>query len=210
MSSVPVTVIRSKTICAPFSPSGADRFDVAVLLGNLRAQMFEARQMKIDGPRADRAAAGQGNARASGARHQRPEHQARGAHRLHQFVGRFGRNDSFRVEDDALGVLVVDGYLRADVDQQPLHRADIAHARDAFEHDLFVGQQRGGQRRQCGVFRAAGGDRAVRAARRLQLQIYPFLFSGLLPTDLWPRARYFPLPPAYGPPRRKRRRWLRR
>ena len=46
--------------------------------------------MEVDGPRADRAAAGRRDARAPVAREQRPEHEERGAHRLHEVVRRLG------------------------------------------------------------------------------------------------------------------------
>ena len=54
--------------------------------------------MQVDGTRADGAAAGQRDARVAEARHQRPQRQDRGAHRLHQFVRRFGVGDVLRLD----------------------------------------------------------------------------------------------------------------
>ena len=138
-----------------------DRFDIAVLLRDSRTQMFQSRQMEIDGPRADRTPARQRNPRASRPRHQRPQHEARCPHRLHQFVGSFRRYDRFCIEHHSLGVALVNRDFRTDVDQQALHRADIAHARNAFEHHLFIGEQRRGKGRQSGILRPVGRDRTV-------------------------------------------------
>ena len=66
------------------------RFHVTVIDGDFGAELFERLDVQVDGPRADRAAAGQRNARVAEARHERPERQNRRAHRLHEFVRRFG------------------------------------------------------------------------------------------------------------------------
>ena len=66
----------------------AGRFDVAVVEPDLRAQRFQALQVLVHRPHADRAAAGLGDARAAEARQQRAQHQERGAHLAHDVVGR--------------------------------------------------------------------------------------------------------------------------
>src|ERR1022692_4806435 len=65
------------------------RFDVAVGLPDARAQLLQTMEVQVDGTRADGAPAGQGDARAARARHQRPQHQTGGAHGLHQLIRRF-------------------------------------------------------------------------------------------------------------------------
>ena len=51
--------------------------------------------------------------------------------------------------------------LAADIDQQALHRADIAHPRDAPQRDRFVGEQRSRQCGQCRILRSARRDLAL-------------------------------------------------
>ena len=70
------------------------RVDVAVLELDARAHRRQALEVLVDRARADRAAARQRHARAAVARHQRPQHQHRGAHGLHQVVGRLVLGDS--------------------------------------------------------------------------------------------------------------------
>jgi hypothetical protein len=71
--------------------SGAGRLDVAVLESDLRTQGLEALQVLVDGPDADRAAAGLGDPGDPAARQQRTQHQEGCAHLAHQVVGRFRR-----------------------------------------------------------------------------------------------------------------------
>ena len=176
---MPVTVIRSKTTCAPFKPSGADGFDVAVLLRDARAQMLQPREMKIDRPRADRAAARQRNARPSRPRHQRPQHEARRPHGLHQFVGRFRRNDLLRVEHNALGSLSSTA-ISEPISTSSRSIVRISRTRGMrSQHYRLVGQQRRGQRRQRGILRPAGRRSCRGAARRPRSQIYPLLAFSL-------------------------------
>ena len=93
-SSVPVTVMRSKWTVRAAQAVGRHGFDVAVRLMDRRAQLFQAEDVQVDGPRADGAAARQRNARAAAARHQRPQHQAGRAHGLDQLVRRFRADDA--------------------------------------------------------------------------------------------------------------------
>ena len=50
------------------------------------AQTFQAFQVQVDGPGADRAASGQRDARVPGPREQRPQHQDGGAHLFDELV----------------------------------------------------------------------------------------------------------------------------
>ena len=134
-------------------------FDVAVRLVDARAELLQAEDVQVDGPRADGAAAGQGNARAPAARHQRPQHQAGGAHGLHQLVGRFGRRRCAACAGATVSPST--STFDADIHQQPLHGADVAHARNAAQRHRLFGEQRRGQRRQRRVLRAVDRDLAL-------------------------------------------------
>ena len=90
----------SKTILRALQPRGP-RGDVAVLEVDLGAHRLQALDVLVDRAQADRAAAGQRHARLAAARDQRPQHQDRGAHRLHELVGRERPVDARRVERDA-------------------------------------------------------------------------------------------------------------
>ena len=68
-------------------PAGA-RADVAAVDRDVGAHGLQPRDVDVDGPRADRAAAGQRHVGLAEARQQRPQHQDRGAHGLHQLVRR--------------------------------------------------------------------------------------------------------------------------
>jgi hypothetical protein len=85
--SVPVTVTRSVAMRAALQPAGP-RHHVAVLDGDLGAQLGQALEMLVDRPHADRAAAGQRHARGAVAGDERPEHEHGGAHGRDQLVGR--------------------------------------------------------------------------------------------------------------------------
>ena len=75
------TMVRARAAASP-------RIDVAVLEVDRRAHRLEALDVLVDRPQADRAAAGQRNARLAGAREQRSQREDRRAHRLHQLVRR--------------------------------------------------------------------------------------------------------------------------
>ncbi len=69
------------------------RVHVAALDANARAHRLQAFHMLVDRPQADGAAAGQRDPGPAAARKQRAEHQHRGAHGLHEVVGRRGIGD---------------------------------------------------------------------------------------------------------------------
>ena len=155
---MPVTVILSKTISRALQPLGAG-LDVAMLLGDGCAQPLQAFDVQIDGARADRASAGQGNAGASAARDQRAQHQRRGAHGLDQFIGGFGVARLSTADGSAmLGAAIAQFDLGAHGGQQLALGLDVAHLGDVFQDDRLIGEQRrrhGGQR---GVLRAADAN----------------------------------------------------
>ena len=134
---------------------GGFGLDVAVLLANACAQLLEPTQVQVDGARADGAAAGQGNPGTAGAGQQRPQHQAGGAHGLHQLVGSLGRQDGPRLDRQHAGLQLQMG---PDAAQQLPHGDDVAHRGDSVQGHRFLGQQAGGQGRQRRVLRATGRD----------------------------------------------------
>ena len=103
------------------------RLDVAVAKLDLAAERADPRDMQIHRPRANRASAWRGYARASSPRQQRPEHDERRAHRLDQLVRRFVRGDFCRMQLDAM--LVSPSCLHAELAEQfhrGLHVAQVA------------------------------------------------------------------------------------
>ncbi len=143
---------------------GGDRLDVPVRLLDAGAKLFQAENVEVDGPGADGAAAGHGHTGPPAARHQRAQHQAGGTHGLHQLVGSLRADDvpGFQPHRSTLDV-----GAGADIHQQALHGADIAHARDPVQGYGLFGQQRGRQRGQRGILRTAGFDTAVEGGAAL-------------------------------------------
>ena len=154
--SLPVTVGMSSTIVAPRSRLRLD-LDVAVLERDLGAHRLEALQVLIDRARADRAAAGQRDARAAVARDERAEHEHARAHRLDELVRRL-----------ELGLLLARSAARSRARAvvrastvQPSMRSSfaiVAHVgelRDVLERRRARRQERRGEERQRRVLRAA-------------------------------------------------------
>ena len=108
--------------------------------------------MLIDGPQADRAAAGQRHARLACARDQRSEREDRCAHRLHELVRRERPVDRRRVERHGAGFagLHVDAHLR----EQRLHRLHVVQPRHVGQRQRLGREQRRAQDRQGSVLRA--------------------------------------------------------
>ena len=79
-------------------PLGGARLDIALAQFDLGAEPPQPLEVQIDRPGADRAAARQRHAARAAARHQRPQHQHRGAHLAHEIVGRGRRGDVARRE----------------------------------------------------------------------------------------------------------------
>src|SRR3546814_1487620 len=74
----------SSDVCS----SDLEGVDVALLQADFGAKLLEAVQVEVDRARADGAAARQRHLGLADARHQRPQHQHRGAHLAHQVVRR--------------------------------------------------------------------------------------------------------------------------
>ena len=71
------------------------RFHVAVVHRNLGAQFLKRLNVQVNGPSADRAAAGKRNARVAESRDERAKRENRGAHCFYEFVGSFGVRNGF-------------------------------------------------------------------------------------------------------------------
>ena len=136
-------------------------FDVAVFLRDLCAEALEAFDVQVDGTAADGAAAGKRDAGAAAAGDQRSEDKRGGAHGLDQFVGSFGGGEIFAVDGGAVvGASVAEFDFGAHGGEQVARGLDVAHLRDVFEDDRFVGEEGGGHAGKRGVFRAADADGA--------------------------------------------------
>ena len=141
---------------APQSGRAGD--DVAVLDLDLRAQLLHAADMEIDRARAPGAPAGQRDAGFAVARQKRTEHVDRGAHRLHQLVGRVGVLGVPRI--DAQFVQRLPAAHDAETREHLEHRRDIlqvGHVREAVDPRREEGR---GENRQRRVLRPSDLDAA--------------------------------------------------
>jgi hypothetical protein len=84
--------------------------DVAVFDRHLGAHGLQARDVDVDGTRADRAAAGQRNIGLPESRNQRSEHEYRGAHGFHEFVRRDGLAERTRIDLDVHALVDRNGH----------------------------------------------------------------------------------------------------
>ena len=135
-------------------------FDVAVVLGDAGAQMLKTLDVQVDGTGPDGASAGQGDTRAARARHQRSQHQRRGPHGLHQFVGGFGADRLATVDGGAVMRAAVTQFnFGPHLHQQLAHGLDVAHLGDVLQHDGLVGEQSRRHRGKRSVLGAADAHR---------------------------------------------------
>ena len=156
---------------APRRPCGRDRLDKAMLDRGHRAQPLQALQMVIHRPRADVAAAGQGDTRLAEPGQQRPQHGERGAHLLDQFVRGFVGSGSGGVNGD--DAVFGEFRLNAEVAQQVQQGQDIADAGN-------IGEDRSALRREARWRRESRAWRSCcrSGALRLRGVVRPgFVFS---------------------------------
>ena len=120
---------------------------VALADAEPRAELLEAAQVEVDGPRADGAAAGGGDARVAKAGEERPQHEEGGAHRLHQLVGRLAARDRARLDHHLVPV----GALR-DARAQVLEHLDrgahVGERRHVPHHRALAREQGREEERQ--------------------------------------------------------------
>ena len=125
----------------------------AVVKLHLCAQRAHALEVLVDGPLADRAAAGQGNARFAQPREQRAEHQHRGAHLAYiLFVLRVLQRGG--VQNERVVLLFHAAPARG---QQRAERLHIRQFRHAFNARVFARQQRAAHDGQHRVLGCADG-----------------------------------------------------
>jgi hypothetical protein len=163
---VPVTVIMSVTMRAPFSRFA--RLDEAVLDADLGAHRLQALDVLVDRARADRAAARQRHLRLAEARQQRPQHEDRRAHGLDQLVRRDQVVDARRVEPHAAAVRFA---LHAHLVQDLQRGAHVLQVRHVVELDGLGAQQARTQNRQRRVLRARHDDLAGQPAAAFDHQL---------------------------------------
>ena len=126
------------------------RLNVARVERNLRTELAEGREVKVDRPVPDRAASGERYADRSGARQQRAEHQNGGAHGLDQVVRRVGR-ECGRVTVAASDPASIVAPMWAN---SLLHRADVRDSRQVGQANRVRRQDRRRQAGQRGVLGA--------------------------------------------------------
>ena len=183
---------------------------VAAVDVDLGAQRLHAHQVQVDGPRADGAAAGHGNARLAAARQQRPEHPEARPHAAHQLIGRGGVDDIARGEMHGLAqvgrgirALAVDGEIEPMVAQDAREQIDVGQVRDVLEREPVGREQAGDDQRQGGILRARDRNGAVEAAAAGDadaIHVRPRLEFALLGTHDTRHPLPDPFHPALRPP----------
>ncbi len=172
--SVPVTVIFSKTILAPFS-----FFAVAstypIFRGDGGAELFKTLDMKIDGTRADGAAARKRNAGLARPCQQWTQYEHGSAHGLHQFVGRFMRSNGGCFQAGRASAL--EFHFGAQFLQKAASGENVIHHRDVFQNQFVGGQQRRGHCRERRVLRATDPDLSAEARASRDFQFVHYLFT---------------------------------
>src|SRR5579883_1949694 len=138
--------------------------DVAVVLGDFGPQSLQAFDVEIDGTGPDGTASGQGYAGTAATGNQRAEHERRGPHGFHQFVGGLRGCQVGGLDRSAvMGAPVAEFHLRSHGREQAAGRLDVAHLGDVFENDGLIGQQSG---RHAGERRILGPADAHRPEQR--------------------------------------------
>ncbi len=115
-----------------------------------RTELAQAVDVQVHRPAADGAAAGQRDARLAEAREQRPEHEERGAHRLHEIVRCLVAVDAGGA-DASTARPALD--RRAEILEQTQRRPHVDDVGQVAHLARFVGEQRREEDRQRGVLR---------------------------------------------------------
>jgi hypothetical protein len=144
------------------------RPDVTVLDMNIGAHGLQTRHVDVDRAGTDGAAARQRHVCVPKPRHQRPEHEYRGAHRLDELVGREVLAYRRRIDFDAHAL--IDGHAHAHASEQLDRRGHVLEMRNVADRHRTVGQQRAGENRQGGVFRSGDADLALERGTAVDLQ----------------------------------------
>jgi hypothetical protein len=146
------------------------RDDVASLQIDFGAERLEGRQVQIDGPRADSAAARQGDFCPPATRDERREYPEARPHARHHFVGRRGVDDLRRGESEGLAVtsalvrpLAGDGHVGAVIAEEAGKQRDVGKPRDVVQRQRLAGEKAGDHQGQRSVLGTADGYGAVQA-----------------------------------------------
>ena len=146
----------------PFQATIYAGMHIAVGHLDIGAHGLQPPQMDIHWPRTDGTATGQRHRGLAEMRHHRTQHQNRGAHGLHQLVGRGkfldGRGVHFHIE------AIIDHHMYPHATEQLDQGSHILQVRQVAHGDRLVGQQGGSQNRQGGVLGAGNSNFAVQTA----------------------------------------------
>jgi hypothetical protein len=134
------------------------RFDVALLDANLGPESLQTLHVLVDRPQPDGAAARERHARVPAAGEERPEHQDRGPHGLHELVR---RERLVKARSVQVHARTVDRRLDAHLLEQPQHRADVVKPRNVGQPQRLDGEQRGAHDRQRRILRAGDAHRTA-------------------------------------------------
>jgi hypothetical protein len=159
------------------------RADITALDGDVGAHRLQPRHVDVDRTGADRAAARKRHVGAPVARHQGTEHQDRGAHGLHQVVGREALAHRRAVDLDAHALVDRDG--GAHPAEELDGGGDVLQVRHVRDHHRIVREQRPGEDRQCGVLGAGDAHLAFEGGAALDLE---FIHAGSRVAPVSPAA----------------------
>ena len=154
--SVAVTLGSSRKTSAPFSFVARNSSRCVGRDG--RAELLEREKMRVEAPPPDDVAARRRQRDLAAARQQRPGEQDRGADPRAQLGIEIGGADFPGVDRERVARLPFG--RRADRADQLHQRLGVADARNVFERDRLLGEQRRGDDRQRGVLVAGGLDGA--------------------------------------------------
>ncbi len=172
--------------------------DIAAVELDIGAERLQRREMKIDGPRADGAAAGQGHRGLAAAGQDRRQHPEARPHARDHLVRRRGVDDLGRGEAEGLAVagaladaLAGNGDVDAVIAEDAAEQRDVGEARHAVERQRLAGEQAGDHQGQRSVLGTADGYGAVQALAADN--------ADTIHDDVGSLARSRPLAPANSP-----------
>ena len=128
---------------------------------NFGAHCFKAFQVQVDRPGADRAAARQAHADATGTRQQRPHHQEAGPHFAHQFARWFAAHNARRIDRERAALKM---RRRTEMIEHATHTIHIRKPGAFINRRNTLGEQGSRDQRQHGIFCAADMDFAKQAS----------------------------------------------
>ncbi len=135
--------------------------DVAVVLGDLGAELLEPLDMQVDGASSNGAAAGERDPGVTAAGDQRAKNERGSAHCLDQLIRSFRRGEIGAMERSAvLGASIAEFDFGPHGGEQVARGLNVAHLRNIFEDDRLVGEQGGSHAGEGGILGAADANGA--------------------------------------------------